>query len=87
MTWDDATPWTAPARSVVLYCPKTQWRFAIFIEADIIDGALDLPATAAPEDAQASLVARVQDDTRLTYLMKWTLDKPRWWSAELTILG
>jgi hypothetical protein len=81
--WDDK-PWTAPARSLVLYCPKGQWRFAIYNEAGVVDGVLsDLSATVSPDEAQAVLLNRVQEDTGLTYLATWRQDKPDWWSADL----
>lgn len=85
MTWDKAKAWKAPAKSLVLYCPQGQWRFAIYNEAGIIDGALDLPADVDPTEAQATLLGQVQEDTGLVYAATWHNDKPDWWSAELTI--
>jgi hypothetical protein len=86
MEWTDK-PWKAPAKSLVLYCPKEQWRFATFSDFGVVDGFLaDVSPETAPEEAQRLLVARVQADTELTYAATWKSDKPRWWSAELTVV-
>jgi hypothetical protein len=86
VSWDTTKPWTAPTRSVVLFQADTEWRFAIHNDAGILDGALrDVPATATPDEAQASRVTKVVTDTGLEYEVKWSADKPDWWSAELTV--
>jgi len=42
------------------------------------------PAGAAlPEDAQAALVADVENWTGLKYCVTWSSDKPGWWTADL----
>lgn len=85
--WDDDKPWTAPAHSLVLYCPKGQWRYAIFSAAGIVDGVLsDLAPNTPPTDAQAFLLDRVGADTGLRYMAVWKQDQDRWWSAQLTTL-
>ena len=68
----------------MLYCPKGQWRFAIYNEAGILNGFLaDVPASASPEEAQTLLLNRVQEGTGLTYVATWTQDEAQWWSATL----
>jgi hypothetical protein len=84
----DGKPWEAPARTLVLYCPKDQWRYAVYSEAGIMDGYLPgLAASATPDEAQAALVAKVEADTGLTYTVSWKRDKPRWWSADLVVVN
>jgi hypothetical protein len=81
---DRKRPWSAPARSLILYCPEKVWRFAVYNEAGIIDGRMaDLPEQCSPEDAQAALVADVEDWTGLKYCVTWSSDKPGWWTADL----
>lgn len=76
--------WKEAARALVLYNPKTEWRYAIYNDAGIIDGALlDAGANTSPRDAQALLLRRVEEDTGQRYVAAWTQDKPHWWSAEL----
>jgi len=87
MNWDEAKPWRAPAKSLVLYCPKGRWRFAIYNEAGIVDGALDLPPDVGLAEARATLLRRVEEETGLTYTAAWRCNQPDWWSADLTVIG
>ena len=84
MSWDQKKPWTAPARTLVLYRTEDRWRYAIYNEAGILDGYLPgLSPCVALEVAQATLLADVERHTGLDYEAKWAQDKPDWWSAEL----
>lgn len=86
MTKQVDKPWKARARALVLYRPEDQWRYAIYNDAGIIDGALqDLSPDIAPEEAQALLLRQVEQDTGLTYAAAWRLDQPGWWSADLVV--
>ena len=78
-------PWTARANALVLYSPEGRWRFAVYNEVGVMDGALDLPVDATVGDAQAALLARVQEDTGLRYEANWTQDGKGWWTAELRV--
>lgn len=61
VTWDRKRPWTALARSLVLYRPQGQWRFAVYNEAGIMDGHLpDLGGDASVDEAQAALLTMVE---------------------------
>jgi hypothetical protein len=76
--------WKATARTLVLYIPKGQWRFAIYNDEGIVDGALaDVSAEIAPEQAQARLLAKVEEMTEQRYVATWKQDKPHWWAADL----
>jgi len=79
---DRDKPWTAPAKELVLYRDGDGWRFAVANESGIMDGRLSVNHT-AEVDAQADLLARVEESTGLRYSAKWRLDKPGWWSAAL----
>lgn len=84
MTWDKKKPWTAPARSLVLLRRDSRWRFAIYNEAGIVDGALDdVPVDAAPEAAQARLVDKVVELTGLKYEVQWSSGELDTWAAEV----
>lgn len=79
-------PWEAPARSLALYCPDEEWRFAVLNDAGIIDGRLvDLAPNVDPQEAQAALLRMVERDTGLEYVADWKQDKPRWWGADLAV--
>ena len=82
LSWDRTQPWTAPAHSLVLWRTERRWRYAIHSEAGVLDGGLDEQATT--EEAQKALLVRVQQSTGLTYMATWSMDKPDWWSADLT---
>ena len=85
LSWDRTQPWTAPARSVVLWRAGHRWRYAIHSEAGIFDGGLgDLDEQASADEAQMTLLGRIRDSTGLTYAATWSLDRADWWSAELT---
>jgi hypothetical protein len=85
LSWDRKQPCTAPARSLVLWRTERRWRYAIHSEAGILDGGLgDLDEQASAVEAQMTLLGRVQHSTGLTYVATWSLDRPDWWSAELT---
>ena len=76
--------WKSTARTLLLYNPKAQWRYAIYNDAGILDGALpDVEAEIPPEDAQELLLRQIEEDTGQRYVATWTQDKPHWWSAEL----
>jgi len=87
MTWDRSKPWTAPARTLILYRTESgSWRFSIYNEGGIMDGHLaDLGDNATLEEAQSALLARVEESSGLSYSATWTTSKPDWWSANLTI--
>ncbi len=77
--------WKATARTLVLYNPKSEWRFAIYNDEGIIDGALtDVSAEAAPERAQERLLAKVEEITEQRYVARWKQDRPHWWTADLS---
>lgn len=77
-------PWKATARTLVLYNPEGRWRFAIYNDEGTIDGTLPhVPAETAAEEAQARLLARVEEITEQRHVARWKQDKPHWWSAEL----
>ena len=85
MSWDRKKPWTAPARTLVVYRTERGWRFAIYNEAGILDGGLpDVPTDASPELAQADLLRKVEEESERTYVASWSSDKPDWWYADLT---
>ncbi len=76
--------WKATARTLVLYNPKGEWRFAVYNDKGIIDGALsDVSAEITPEEAQARLLAKVEEITEQRYVARWTQDQPHWWTADL----
>lgn len=87
MTWDRSKPWTAPARTLILYRTESgSWRFSIYNEGGIMDGHLAvLGDNATLEEAQSALLARVEESSGLNYAATWTTSKPDWWSANLTI--
>ena len=88
VTGQHRKPWAARARALVLYCPTDQWRYAIYNDEGIIDGALlDVSPDADPADAQATLLRKVEEITGLHYAANWKQDKPRWWSAALEEVG
>jgi len=82
LSWERAQPWTAPAHSLVLWRTERHWRYAIHSEAGILDGGLDEHGT--PDEAQKTLLVRVQELTGLTYVATWSMDRPDWWKADLT---
>jgi hypothetical protein len=85
LSWDRSKPWTAPAHSLVLWRTGPRWRYAIHSEAGILDGGLgELRHEAQIDDAQTDLLRTVQEATGLVYAAIWTMDRPEWWSAELT---
>jgi len=67
MTWDRSKPWTAPARTLILYRTESgSWRFSIYNEGGIMDGHLaDLGDNATLEEAQSALLARVEESSGL----------------------
>ena len=78
-------PWTAEAKTLVLYRDNGVWRFAIYNDEGIVDGRLDEVDEDAPvELAQAELLRRVEEATTRQYEAVWSADKPDWWSASLT---
>jgi hypothetical protein len=83
MAWDRAKPWTAPARSLVLYRASDRWRFAIYNMAGIIDGALDLSPEVDPSVAQMELLSRVETDSGVAYETTWQQGQDGWWTADL----
>lgn len=79
-------PWPKRARTLILYCPQGQWRYAIYNDDGIVDGSLpDLSPAVDPQDAQAALLREVEEFTGLRYTATWREDEPRWWSAELDV--
>lgn len=81
-------PWTAIARRVVLYNAGGKWRYALYSDAGVADGVLDgPPPSAAAKEAQAALLSRVADMTGHHYSAIWTVQEPRGWSAELSIVN
>ncbi|BEL05422.1 hypothetical protein Q0Z83_036130 [Actinoplanes sichuanensis] len=80
--------WKATARALVLYNPEGQWRFAIYNDAGIIDGGIpDTSAKIAPDEAQAWLLANVEEITEQRYVAEWKQNQPHWWSADLTVVS
>ncbi len=79
----------ARARRLVLHCQKDhrdQWRFALYNDVGILCGVLpDLPWDLDPEQAQAALLRQVERDSGLTYVARWKLDNPGWWSTDLDV--
>ena len=80
---DRDKPWTAPAKELVLYRDGERWRYAVANERGIMDGRLSVHHETEAE-AQADLLARVEEMVGLRYSAQWRLDKPGWWSATLT---
>jgi hypothetical protein len=79
-----STPWTAEARTLVLHDADGDWRYAIYTDVGVTDGRLDgLPAGAAPEQAQAALLARVAELTGHHHCAVWETPQPHWWTADL----
>lgn len=77
-------PWTTPARRLVLHNAGGDWRYAIYSDVGVVDGALrGLSATAAPEQAQAALLAHATDLTGHRYAATWSPRQPHGWSATL----
>ena len=69
----------SPEQAAVLYNPKGEWRFAIYNDEGIIDGRLlDVSAEVAPEEAQAQLLAKVEEISAQRYVARWKQDKPHW---------
>ncbi|BEL10774.1 hypothetical protein Q0Z83_089650 [Actinoplanes sichuanensis] len=80
--------WKATARTLVLYNPEGQWRFAIYNDAGIIDGGIpDASAKIPPDEAQAWLLANVEEITEQRYVAAWKQNQPHWWSADLTVVS
>ncbi|MEU0561385.1 hypothetical protein [Dactylosporangium sp. NPDC006015] len=77
--------WKATARVLVLYNPKGQWRYAVYNDKGVLDGMLDASAEAAPEEAQAQLLAEVEEITEQRYVARWTQNRPHWWTADLIV--
>ena len=83
MPWDQSTPWTAPARELVLYQDEQGWRFAVSNNVGILDGRLHDLSTDALDDAKAELLDLVENATGLTYRAEWRSERPGWWTADL----
>jgi hypothetical protein len=81
----DSKPWTARAKSVVLFETDVGWRFAVHNEAGILDGRLSEVTTSDPMIAKAHMMGLLHSTSRYLYEATWTSDKPGWWSAELVV--
>lgn len=77
-------PWKAIARVLVLSDAGGAWRYAIHSDVGVVDGVLGgVPRTAAPEEAQAALLAHVAEVTGEQYSAVWQAQEAHWWTAEV----
>lgn len=79
---DRNRPWTAPAKELVLYRDGEGWRFSVMNALGIMDGRLSVNHE-TEVDAQAELLARVEQIAGVRFSAEWRPDKPGWWSAVL----
>lgn len=79
--------WKATVRVLVLYDSRGEWRYAVYSDVGVADGVLDgLRESAALEEAQAALLARVAEATGRQYAAAWAAHEPRVWTADVFLL-
>ncbi|MGY4643341.1 hypothetical protein [Cellulomonas sp. URHB0016] len=87
MPESERSAWKAVARTLVLHDRDGRWRYAVYSDEGVVDGVLRTGGSGevAPAEAQARLLAEVEELTGRRYVATWTQDEPHVWSADLLV--